>query len=52
MQKATVFDRIRKRRKLFVYAPGGEAPIRVSLKGIALLCAIDTGMIQETSDGG
>lgn len=51
MQRATIFDRLRKRRKLFVGALRGKGGICVSLKGLALLCAIDAGMILPDSDG-
>lgn len=52
MQRATIIDRLRRRRKFFIFTPKGKGAARISLKGIALLCAVDAGMIREASDGG
>lgn len=51
MQRATIIDRLKRRRKFLVFSPGRKGEMRLSLKGMALLCAIDAGMIREASDG-
>ena len=52
MQRATLFDRLKRRRKLFVGALKGRGGVQVSLKGLAFLCAIDAGMVLPDPDGG
>ena len=51
--KKTVLRRpIGRRRTFFVFARKGKGAVQVSLKGLAFLCAIEAGMVQEIPNGG
>lgn len=51
MKKAILWQPVRRRRKLFVGALKGRGGVQVSLKGLAFLCAIEAGMVQEIPGG-